>query len=139
MTFLLLFKLKNFQYSFPSILFCWPFYCKSSVSCYLTCFLLLKLIFSHENRLPAQDSVLFKSASSILLFLCKKRLNSLICISQVSLYMDKFAGVCQSALHDCKLTFLQIVCDHDLFVEMPGRDPSDRYVNELRLVSLSCL
>ncbi|CAM8926387.1 unnamed protein product [Rhodiola kirilowii] len=44
----------------------------------------------------------------------------------VSLYLDKFAGVCQSVLHDCKLTFLQIVCDHDLFVEMPGRDPSDR-------------
>ncbi|XP_058079715.1 guanine nucleotide exchange factor SPIKE 1 isoform X2 [Magnolia sinica] len=44
----------------------------------------------------------------------------------VSLYMDKFAGICQSVLHDCKLTFLQIICDHDLFVEMPGRDPSDR-------------
>ncbi|KAJ4772328.1 Guanine nucleotide exchange factor SPIKE 1 [Rhynchospora pubera] len=44
----------------------------------------------------------------------------------VSLYMDKFAGVCQSILHECKLTFLQILCDHDLFVEMPGRDPSDR-------------
>ncbi|KAL4203111.1 hypothetical protein AMTRI_Chr01g102360 [Amborella trichopoda] len=44
----------------------------------------------------------------------------------VSLYMDKFTGVCQSVLHDCKLTFLQIICDHDLFVEMPGRDPSDR-------------
>ncbi|KAK1317196.1 hypothetical protein QJS10_CPA05g00584 [Acorus calamus] len=47
--------------------------------------------------------------------------------SKVSLYMDKFAGVCPSVLHDCKLTFLQIICDHDLFVEMPGRDPSDRY------------
>ncbi|XP_031129234.1 guanine nucleotide exchange factor SPIKE 1 isoform X1 [Ipomoea triloba] len=44
----------------------------------------------------------------------------------VSLYLDKFSGVCQSVLHDCKLTFLQILCDHDLFVEMPGRDPSDR-------------
>lgn len=50
-----------------------------------------------------------------------------IYVPQVSLYMDKFAGVCQSVLHDCKLTFLQIICDHDLFVEMPGRDPSDRY------------
>ena len=46
---------------------------------------------------------------------------------QVSLYLDKFSGVCQSVLHDCKLIFLQIICDHDLFVEMPGRDPSDRY------------
>ncbi|XP_021300420.1 guanine nucleotide exchange factor SPIKE 1 isoform X3 [Herrania umbratica] len=45
----------------------------------------------------------------------------------VSLYLDKFSGVCQSVLHDCKLIFLQIICDHDLFVEMPGRDPSDRY------------
>lgn len=45
---------------------------------------------------------------------------------QVSLYLDKFSGVCQTVLHDCKLTFLQIICDHDLFVEMPGRDPSDR-------------
>nr|XP_027118067.1 guanine nucleotide exchange factor SPIKE 1 isoform X2 [Coffea arabica] len=44
----------------------------------------------------------------------------------VSLYLDKFSGVCQAVLHDCKLTFLQIICDHDLFVEMPGRDPSDR-------------
>lgn len=44
----------------------------------------------------------------------------------VSLYMDKFSGVCQSVLHECKLTFLQIICDHDLFIEMPGRDPSDR-------------
>jgi hypothetical protein len=44
----------------------------------------------------------------------------------VSLYLDKFSGVCQPVLHECKLTFLQIICDHDLFVEMPGRDPSDR-------------
>lgn len=44
----------------------------------------------------------------------------------VSLYLDKFSGMCQSILHDCKLTYLQILCDHDLFVEMPGRDPSDR-------------
>ncbi|KAK7257002.1 hypothetical protein RIF29_30661 [Crotalaria pallida] len=44
----------------------------------------------------------------------------------VSLYLDKFSGVCQAVLHECKLTFLQIICDHDLFVEMPGRDPSDR-------------
>nr|POE91373.1 guanine nucleotide exchange factor spike 1 [Quercus suber] len=43
-----------------------------------------------------------------------------------TLYLDKFSGVCQMVLHDCKLTFLQIICDHDLFVEMPGRDPSDR-------------
>lgn len=48
-------------------------------------------------------------------------------VLQVSLYLDKFSGVCQSVLHDCKLIFLQIICDHDLFVEMPGRDPSDRY------------
>ncbi|KAK4594823.1 hypothetical protein RGQ29_018517 [Quercus rubra] len=45
---------------------------------------------------------------------------------QVSLYLDKFSGVCRMVLHDRKLTFLQIICDHDLFVEMPGRDPSDR-------------
>ncbi|PKA58555.1 hypothetical protein AXF42_Ash008842 [Apostasia shenzhenica] len=44
----------------------------------------------------------------------------------VSMYMDKFAGLCLSVLHECKLTFLQIICDHDLFVEMPGKDPSDR-------------
>ncbi|XP_074303496.1 guanine nucleotide exchange factor SPIKE 1 isoform X1 [Silene latifolia] len=44
----------------------------------------------------------------------------------VSLYLDKFSGLCQSVLHDCKLTYLQIICDHDLFVEMPGRDPLDR-------------
>ncbi|RZB51409.1 Guanine nucleotide exchange factor SPIKE 1, partial [Glycine soja] len=44
----------------------------------------------------------------------------------VSLYLDKFSGLCQSVLHECKLTLLQIICDHGLFVEMPGRDPSDR-------------
>ncbi|KAL3697766.1 hypothetical protein R1sor_011842 [Riccia sorocarpa] len=44
----------------------------------------------------------------------------------VALYFDKFTGVCQPVLHECKLTFLRILCDHDLFVEMPGRDPSER-------------
>uniref|UniRef100_A0A8R7UKM4 Uncharacterized protein n=1 Tax=Triticum urartu TaxID=4572 RepID=A0A8R7UKM4_TRIUA len=34
--------------------------------------------------------------------------------------MDKSAGVCQSDLHDCKFSFLQIICDHDLFVDMPA-------------------
>lgn len=45
---------------------------------------------------------------------------------QVALYLDKFTGVCQPVLHECKLTFLRIICDHDLFVEMPGREPSER-------------
>lgn len=31
-------------------------------------------------------------------------------------------------MHECKLNFLRILCDHDLFVEMPGRDPTERYV-----------
>ncbi|KAF5178497.1 Guanine nucleotide exchange factor spike [Thalictrum thalictroides] len=53
----------------------------------------------------------------------------------VSLYMDKFSGVCQSVLHGCKLTFLQIVCDHDLFVEMPGEIPQ---IGGLILVVLMC-
>lgn len=57
---------------------------------------------------------------------CISVLTMSFCVLQVSLYLDKFSGVCQSVLHDCKLTFLQILCDHDLFVEMPGRDPSDR-------------
>uniref|UniRef100_A0A8R7QFF8 Uncharacterized protein n=1 Tax=Triticum urartu TaxID=4572 RepID=A0A8R7QFF8_TRIUA len=42
----------------------------------------------------------------------------------VSLYMDKSAGVCQSDFHDCKLSFLQLICDHDLFVEMTGMYPA---------------
>nr|VDD50211.1 unnamed protein product [Brassica oleracea] len=55
----------------------------------------------------------------------------------VSLYMDKFSGVCQSILHECKLTFLQIISDHDLFVEMPGRDPSDRnYLSSILIQEL---
>ncbi|KAG0596200.1 hypothetical protein M758_UG232100 [Ceratodon purpureus] len=29
-------------------------------------------------------------------------------------------------LHECKLGFLSIISDHDLFVEMPGRDRSER-------------
>lgn len=48
---------------------------------------------------------------------------------QVALYFDKFSGACQSMLHECKLNFLRIIADHDLFVEMPGRDPSERYRN----------
>ncbi|XP_024384292.1 guanine nucleotide exchange factor SPIKE 1 isoform X3 [Physcomitrium patens] len=44
----------------------------------------------------------------------------------VALYFDKFSGACQSMLHECKLNFLRIIADHDLFVEMPGRDPSER-------------
>jgi hypothetical protein len=48
-------------------------------------------------------------------------------VLQVALYFDKFTGVCQTMLHECKLNFLRIISDHDLFVEMPGRDPSERY------------
>ncbi|XP_047310694.1 guanine nucleotide exchange factor SPIKE 1 [Impatiens glandulifera] len=55
----------------------------------------------------------------------------------VSLYLDKFSGICQQVLHDCKLSFLQILCDHDLFVEMPGRDPSDRnYLSSILIQEL---
>ncbi|CAO2824221.1 unnamed protein product [Amaranthus hypochondriacus] len=72
---------------------------------------------------------LAKRLNSSLAFFCYDLL-SIIEPRQVfelaSLYLDKFSGLCQSVLHDCKLTYLQIICDHDLFVEMPGRDPSDR-------------
>ncbi|MCO5610234.1 hypothetical protein L7F22_064470 [Adiantum nelumboides] len=46
----------------------------------------------------------------------------------VALYINKFTGICQAPLHECKLSFLQIVCDHELYVEMPGREPSERSV-----------
>ncbi|KAI0520034.1 hypothetical protein KFK09_007499 [Dendrobium nobile] len=72
---------------------------------------------------------LAKRLNSSLAFFCFDLLSVIeprLVFELVSLYMDKFAGVCQSVLHDCKLTFLQIICDHDLFVEMPGKDPSDR-------------
>ncbi|KAG0487870.1 hypothetical protein HPP92_006681 [Vanilla planifolia] len=72
---------------------------------------------------------LAKRLNSRLAFFCFDLLSIVeprLVFELVSLYMDKFAGVCQSMLHDCKLTFLQIICDHDLFVEMPGKDPSDR-------------
>lgn len=49
-------------------------------------------------------------------------------LPQVALYFNKFAGVCQSVIHEYKLNFLHIICDHDLFVEMPGRDPTERFV-----------
>ncbi|CAH9114188.1 unnamed protein product [Cuscuta europaea] len=70
-----------------------------------------------------------KQLNSSLAFFCYDLLTTIEprqVFELVSLYLDKFSGVCHSVLHDCKLTFLQIVCDHDLFVEMPGRDPSDR-------------
>ncbi|KAH7428651.1 hypothetical protein KP509_09G010400 [Ceratopteris richardii] len=44
----------------------------------------------------------------------------------VALYINKFTGICQAPLHECKLSFLQIICDHELYVEMPGREPSER-------------
>nr|XP_024395928.1 guanine nucleotide exchange factor SPIKE 1-like isoform X2 [Physcomitrium patens] len=44
----------------------------------------------------------------------------------VALYFDKFSGICQSMVHECKLNYLRIISDHDLFVEMPGREPSER-------------
>ncbi|KAG5531557.1 hypothetical protein RHGRI_026234 [Rhododendron griersonianum] len=69
---------------------------------------------------------LAKRLNSSLAFFCYDLLSYNNFLLQVSLYLDKFSGVCQPVLHDCKLTFLQILCDHDLFVEMPGRDPSDR-------------
>ncbi|KAL0448232.1 UNVERIFIED_CONTAM: Guanine nucleotide exchange factor SPIKE 1, partial [Sesamum latifolium] len=72
---------------------------------------------------------LAKFLNSSLAFFCYDLLSTIEprqVFELVSLYLDKFSGVCQSVLHDCKLTFLQILCDHDLFVEMPGRDPSDR-------------
>lgn len=72
---------------------------------------------------------LAKRLNSSLAFLCYDLLSIVEprqVFELVSLYLDKFSGVCQSVLHDCKLTFLQIICDQDLFVEMPGRDPSDR-------------
>ncbi|KZV53302.1 dedicator of cytokinesis protein 7-like [Dorcoceras hygrometricum] len=72
---------------------------------------------------------LAKYLNSSLAFFCYDLLSTIEprqVFELVSLYLDKFSGVCQSGLHDCKLTFLQILCDHDLFVEMPGRDPSDR-------------
>uniref|UniRef100_A0A1D1YUR9 Dedicator of cytokinesis protein 11 n=1 Tax=Anthurium amnicola TaxID=1678845 RepID=A0A1D1YUR9_9ARAE len=76
-----------------------------------------------------KGSSLAKRLNSSLAFFCYDLLSIIEprqVFELVSLYMDKFAGVCQSVLHDCKLTFMQIICDHDLFVEMPGRDPSDR-------------
>ncbi|WCJ32880.1 guanyl-nucleotide exchange factors GTPase binding GTP binding [Euphorbia peplus] len=76
-----------------------------------------------------KGSSLAKRLNSSLAFFCYDLLSIIEprqVFELVSLYLDKFSGVCQSILHDCKLTFLQIICDHDLFVEMPGRDPSDR-------------
>lgn len=72
---------------------------------------------------------LAKRLNSSLAFFCYDLLSTIEprqVFELVSLYLDKFSGVCQSVLHECKLIFLQIICDHDLFVEMPGRDPSDR-------------
>ncbi|KAH0902696.1 hypothetical protein HID58_042199 [Brassica napus] len=79
---------------------------------------------------------LAKRLNSSLAFFCYDLLY-IIEPCQVSLYMDKFSGVCQSILHECKLTFLQIISDHDLFVEMPGRDPSDRnYLSSILIQEL---
>ena len=39
----------------------------------------------------------------------------------VGVYLTKFAGMCPPALHRYKLTFLRIMCDHDFYIETPGR------------------
>lgn len=87
-------------------------------------------LYSNQLALLTQSSGLCCCCSSLLLPFSTIPITftSVFHVLQVSLYLDKFSGVCQSVLHDCKLTFLQIICDHDLFVEMPGRDPSDRLV-----------
>ncbi|XP_024370509.1 guanine nucleotide exchange factor SPIKE 1 [Physcomitrium patens] len=73
--------------------------------------------------------VLAKKLNSSLGFFCYDLLSVIEprqVFELVALYFNKFAGVCQSVIHEYKLNFLHIICDHDLFVEMPGRDPTER-------------
>lgn len=39
----------------------------------------------------------------------------------VGVYLTKFAGMCPPSLHRFKLTFVRILCDHDFYIETPGR------------------
>ncbi|CAI5464241.1 unnamed protein product, partial [Closterium sp. Yama58-4] len=45
---------------------------------------------------------------------------------QVGLFLSQFVGVCPPMQHMFKLHFLRIVCDHDLYIETPGRGPTEK-------------
>ena len=42
-------------------------------------------------------------------------------VSQVGLFLSQFVGLCSPAQHSFKLNFLRIICDHDFYIETPGR------------------
>ncbi|CAI7865455.1 unnamed protein product, partial [Closterium sp. NIES-54] len=44
----------------------------------------------------------------------------------VGLFLSQLAGMCPANQHSLKLHFLRILCDHDLFVETPGRGPTEK-------------
>ncbi|GJP38566.1 hypothetical protein CLOM_g23007 [Closterium sp. NIES-68] len=44
----------------------------------------------------------------------------------VGLFLSQLAGMCAANQHSLKLHFLRILCDHDLFVETPGRGPTEK-------------
>lgn len=45
---------------------------------------------------------------------------------QVGVYLTKFSGECAPPLHRFKLNFLRTLCDHDFYVETPGRTTAEK-------------
>jgi hypothetical protein len=83
------------------------------------------------GALHSNFSLLAKRLNASLAFFCYDLLSIVEprqVFQLVALYLDKFGSICQGMLHDCKLNFIQIVSDHDLFLELPGRDPTERLV-----------
>jgi hypothetical protein len=44
----------------------------------------------------------------------------------IASYMGKNSGALSSVPHELKLTFLRVLCDHDKYVEFPGRGQDER-------------
>ncbi|CAI5996344.1 unnamed protein product [Closterium sp. NIES-65] len=90
---------------------------------------LFECLLAEVHEKAVSDPPLAKSLSSSISFFCYD-LISVVDPPQVfelvGLFLSQFVGVCPPMQHMFKLHFLRIVCDHDLYIETPGRGPTEK-------------
>ncbi|GJP50031.1 hypothetical protein CLOM_g9183 [Closterium sp. NIES-68] len=90
---------------------------------------LFECLLAEVHEKADSDPPLAKSLSSSISFFCYD-LISVVDPPQVfelvGLFLSQFVGVCPPMQHMFKLHFLRIVCDHDLYIETPGRGPTEK-------------
>ncbi|CAI5483811.1 unnamed protein product [Closterium sp. Yama58-4] len=90
---------------------------------------LFECLLTEVHEKAVSDPPLAKSLSSSISFFCYD-LISVVDPPQVfelvGLFLSQFVGVCPPMQHMFKLHFLRIVCDHDLYIETPGRGPTEK-------------